>query len=82
MEGSGLVIVTAVGEKSEWGMTMSMVMGEAEYTPLQEKLEVVATQIGKLGGGVAVVLRRGPGGGGLLLLRKKVGLLERSGAAW
>ena len=53
--GRFLVIVTAVGEKSEWGMTMSMVMGEAEYTPLQEKLEVVATQIGKLGGGVAVV---------------------------
>ena len=57
--GRFLVIVTAVGEKSEWGMTMSMVMGEAEDTPLQEKLEVVATQIGKLGGGVAVVCLEG-----------------------
>ena len=54
-EGEGKVLVLAVGERSEWGETMSKVMGESEDTPLQEKLEVLATNIGKIGFGVAVV---------------------------
>lgn len=54
-EGSGLMLVTAVGSNSEWGKTLELV-GEAgdENTPLQEKLEDVAAAIGKIGFGVAV----------------------------
>ncbi len=55
-EGSGKAIVIAVGESSEWGKTMAL-MEEAgeEQTPLQEKLEVVAGAIGKVGFAVAIV---------------------------
>ncbi|GAX73955.1 hypothetical protein CEUSTIGMA_g1405.t1 [Chlamydomonas eustigma] len=54
-EGSGRVLVLAVGEKSEWGKTIRL-LDEAgdEQTPLQKTLEVVATAIGKVGAGVAV----------------------------
>jgi P-type Ca2+ transporter type 2C len=48
-EGSGRMIVTAVGEHSEWGKTMGLVIGEAQDTPLQEKLGVLAMAIGKVG---------------------------------
>lgn len=54
-EGSGRMLVTAVGEQSEWGRTMALVVGEAADTPLQEKLAVLATAIGKLGLTVAVI---------------------------
>lgn len=54
-EGEGKVLVLAVGERSEWGETMSKVMGEVEDTPLQEKLGVLAEKIGKVGFGVAAV---------------------------
>ena len=42
--------VVAVGESSEWGKTMLLV-GEAgsDSTPLQDKLEVVAGAVGKVG---------------------------------
>jgi hypothetical protein len=43
------MLVTAVGEQSEWGRTMALVMGEAGDTPLQENLAVLATAIGKIG---------------------------------
>lgn len=54
-EGSGRMLVLAVGENSEWGRTMALVVGEAGNTPLQEKLGWLATAIGKLGLVVAVV---------------------------
>ncbi|EFN50910.1 hypothetical protein CHLNCDRAFT_59377 [Chlorella variabilis] len=54
-EGSGRMLVIAVGEQSEWGRTMALVVGEAAETPLQEKLGWLATAIGKLGFIVAVV---------------------------
>lgn len=54
-EGSGKILVLAVGEHSDWGRTMTLVMGEAEDTPLQEKLGWLATAIGKLGLVVAVI---------------------------
>ncbi|GAB4816684.1 hypothetical protein N2152v2_003730 [Parachlorella kessleri] len=54
-EGSGSMMVLAVGEHSDWGRTMSLVMGEPEDTPLQEKLGWLATAIGKVGLVVAVV---------------------------
>ena len=54
-EGSGRVLVVAVGQQSEWGKTMALV-GEAggEDTPLQEKLADMAAAIGKVGFGVAL----------------------------
>jgi Ca2+-transporting ATPase len=54
-EGSGRMLVLAVGEQSEWGRTMALVVGEVGETPLQEKLGWLATAIGKLGFAVAVV---------------------------
>lgn len=54
-EGSGRMLVLAVGEDSEWGRTMALVVGEAGDTPLQEKLGWLATAIGKLGFIVAVI---------------------------
>lgn len=54
-EGSGKLIVVAVGENSEWGKTMALV-GEAgdEETPLQVKLTWVASTVGKIGFAVAI----------------------------
>jgi Ca2+-transporting ATPase len=54
-EGSGRILVVAVGTQSEWGKTMLLV-GNAgsEDTPLQEKLADLAAAIGKIGFGVAV----------------------------
>ena len=54
-EGSGSMVVIAVGLNSEYGKTMSLVMTEAEDTPLQETLAVLAAAIGKFGLFVAVV---------------------------
>ena len=54
-EGSGSILVVAVGVNTEYGKTMSLVMTEAASTPLQEHLEVLATSIGKVGCVVAVV---------------------------
>eukprot|EP00798_Chlamydomonas_sp_ICE-L_P007258 gene7258-370_t len=55
IEGSGTMLVLAVGENSEWGKTMSlMVEAGDEQTPLQKKLEDVASTVGKIGGAVAV----------------------------
>ena len=54
-EGSWRMLVLAVGENSEWGRTMALVVGEVGSTPLQEKLGWLATAIGKLGFVVAVV---------------------------
>ena len=55
IEGSGKSLIIAVGEHSEWGRTMSLVVGEPGDTPLQEKLGVLATAIGKVGFVVAVI---------------------------
>ena len=54
-EGSGSMVVIAVGLNSEYGKAMSLVMPEAEDTPLQETLAVLAAAIGKAGLFVAVV---------------------------
>lgn len=48
-EGSGSMMVTAVGEHSEWGKTMALVRTEAADTPLQGSLAWLAAAIGKLG---------------------------------
>lgn len=49
------MLVVAVGEASEWGKTMAMVVGEVGETPLQEHLTQLATAIGKMGLVVAVI---------------------------
>ncbi len=54
-EGSGTMLVTAVGLQSEWGRTMAMVVGETGDTPLQEALTVLAAAVGKVGLGVGVL---------------------------
>ena len=48
-EGSGSVLVVAVGENSEWGKTMALVRTESADTPLQDSLGSLAAAIGKLG---------------------------------
>lgn len=54
-DGSGRILVAAVGENSEWGKTLALVVGETDETPLQEKLGDLAAAIGKLGFVVAIV---------------------------
>ncbi|KAL3146758.1 hypothetical protein ABBQ38_014742 [Trebouxia sp. C0009 RCD-2024] len=48
-EGSGAVLVVAVGDNSEWGKTMALVRTESADTPLQDSLGSLAAAIGKLG---------------------------------
>lgn len=53
-EGSGKILVLAVGDNSEWGKTISLVTHSGdEQTPLQEKLAHVAATVGKIGATVA-----------------------------
>jgi magnesium-transporting ATPase (P-type) len=53
-EGSGKILVVAVGDNSEWGKTISLVTSSGdEQTPLQEKLGHVAATVGKIGATVA-----------------------------
>ena len=50
LEGEGRMLVTAVGPASKIGQTVSLVEGqEAENTPLQDKLEALANDIGRVG---------------------------------
>mmetsp|Transcript_8941 Transcript_8941/g.29390 ORF Transcript_8941/g.29390 Transcript_8941/m.29390 type:complete len:1038 (+) Transcript_8941:510-3623(+) len=53
-EGSGVVLIVAVGEHSEWGHTLALVVKEHEDTPLQEKLGDLANNIGYVGFAVAL----------------------------
>lgn len=54
-DGNGKMLVTAVGIYSEWGQTISKLVKEDEETPLQQKLEVLSKDIGKIGTSFAVV---------------------------
>ncbi|CAN0890492.1 Putative calcium-transporting ATPase 11, plasma membrane-type [Linum grandiflorum] len=55
-DGSGSMLVTAVGMKTEWGKLMETLNeGGEDETPLQVKLNGVATIIGKIGLGFAVL---------------------------
>ncbi len=55
VEGSGKMLVLAVGRTTEWGRLLELV-GEAgdDETPLQQKLGDLAGAIGKVGFSVAV----------------------------
>ena len=55
VEGVGRFIVTRVGPHSEWGKTMAQLVTENDPTPLQDKLEVVASTIGWIGVAAAVL---------------------------
>ena len=55
-EGSDCVMLAlAVGEKSQWGQIMATLNEEVDDTPLQEKLALLAQNIGFLGIFVAVI---------------------------
>jgi Ca2+-transporting ATPase len=55
-EGVGTFMVTATGVHSSYGKTMMSLREESEVTPLQNKLNVLATYIAKLGGAAALLL--------------------------
>ena len=56
-EGYGEMLVTAVGLKTEWGRIMAVTSEDNdEETPLQQRLDGVATGIGKVGTFVAVIV--------------------------
>jgi Ca2+-transporting ATPase len=55
-EGVGTFIVTATGIHSSYGKTMMSLREESEVTPLQSKLNTLATYIAKLGGAAALLL--------------------------
>ncbi|KAG5190998.1 hypothetical protein JKP88DRAFT_296915 [Tribonema minus] len=48
------ILVTAVGERSEWGKIRATLTSEPTETPLQVKLDAMATMIGYVGVGFAV----------------------------
>ncbi|GAB2295561.1 Alpha carbonic anhydrase 4 [Dionaea muscipula] len=55
-DGSGKMLVTSVGMRTEWGRLMAILdEGNVDETPLQVKLNGVATIIGKIGLGFAVL---------------------------
>jgi P-type E1-E2 ATPase len=47
--GECVYLVTAVGKRSEWGKILAELATERDETPLQEKLTVLAEDIGKAG---------------------------------
>ncbi|KAH7398221.1 calcium transporting P-type ATPase-like protein [Pyrenochaeta sp. MPI-SDFR-AT-0127] len=55
-EGVGSFLVTATGVNSSYGKTMMSLREDSEVTPLQNKLNVLATYIAKLGGAAALLL--------------------------
>ncbi|KAF2651479.1 calcium-translocating P-type ATPase [Lophiostoma macrostomum CBS 122681] len=55
-EGVGTFLVTATGVHSSYGKTMMSLREDAEVTPLQSKLNVLAEYIAKLGGAAALLL--------------------------
>ncbi|CAN8096931.1 unnamed protein product [Discula destructiva] len=56
LEGMGTFVCTSVGEYSSFGKIMMSVRTEVEATPLQKKLEGLASAIAKLGGSAAALL--------------------------
>lgn len=56
LEGVGTYLVTAVGVQSSFGKIMMAMRTEPETTPLQKKLDGLASAIAKLGSTAAIVL--------------------------
>jgi Ca2+-transporting ATPase len=55
-EGVGSFMVTATGVHSSYGKTMMSLREDSEVTPLQNKLNILATYIAKLGSAAALLL--------------------------
>mmetsp|Transcript_4290 Transcript_4290/g.13724 ORF Transcript_4290/g.13724 Transcript_4290/m.13724 type:complete len:1009 (+) Transcript_4290:1477-4503(+) len=53
--GTGRMVVVAVGAKSQWGKTLALLESPDTQTDLQQKLEAMATFIGKAGLAVALL---------------------------
>lgn len=49
IEGTGKMLVLAIGENSQYGILRKTLVQESEETPLQTKLSVLANQIGQVG---------------------------------
>lgn len=56
MEGVGTFMCTSTGVYSSYGKTLMALNEDPEMTPLQAKLNVIATYIAKLGGAAALLL--------------------------
>jgi Ca2+-transporting ATPase len=56
MEGVGTFMCTSTGVYSSYGRTLMALNEDPEMTPLQAKLNVIATYIAKLGGAAALLL--------------------------
>ena len=56
MEGVGTFMCTSTGIHSTYGRTMMSLNEDPEITPLQSKLNVIATYIAKIGGAAALLL--------------------------
>ena len=54
-EGSGRMIVTCVGGRSQWGVILKTLIVEPGSTPLQDRLDVLVVTIGNFGIGAAVL---------------------------
>ena len=52
--GTGVFVAIAVGETSQWGVIQAHFEEDQDQTPLQEKLDVMAEQIGHVGTASAV----------------------------
>lgn len=49
MEGTGIMVIAAVGKNSQYGRLKLVLQAADDSTPLQEKLTILADQIGKVG---------------------------------
>jgi len=49
MSGTGLMVVAAVGRNSYYGKLKMKIQQEDDDTPLQQKLTLLADQVGKVG---------------------------------
>lgn len=49
MEGTGSMLVLAVGKNSQYGKLKMQIQTGDDETPLQQKLSILATQVGKVG---------------------------------
>ncbi|KAH7312331.1 hypothetical protein B0I35DRAFT_480794 [Stachybotrys elegans] len=56
MEGVGTFMATSTGVYSSYGKTLMALNEDPEMTPLQAKLNVIATYIAKIGGGAGLLL--------------------------
>lgn len=56
MSGNGRMIVLQVGKNSIMGKMSDLILGDNDSTPLQDKLDSVASNIGKFGTFAAVAI--------------------------